>query len=98
MVSIKCRLTESIELKIGTGYSQYLFHHGLGFGTLYGELAEFVAKRDDLHIIAVGVFHDPCHILVNIGSIDHKEEIVVATLVDKKIVHDAPLGVAHHAV
>ena len=42
--------------------------------------------------------HNPLFILVDVGGIDNKEEIVVSPLVDKQIVDYAPVVVQHHAV
>ena len=40
----------------------------------------------------------PCPVLVDIGGIDHEEEVVLAHLVDEQVVDRSTVLVAHHAV
>ena len=40
----------------------------------------------------------PRPILINIGGIDHEEEVIVAHLIDKQIIDSAPILIAHHTI
>ena len=70
----------------------------LGTWTLDGDFAVVGALVLDLDIESLGVAHDPFDVLVDIGGVYHKEELIVAHLIYKQVVDRAAVLVAHHAV
>ncbi len=78
--------------------AENIFHHIFGKRSLDGELAQFIAEVIHLDIESFSTFFHPCYILVDIRRIDNEEEIIFATLVNKKVVNGASVRVQHHAV
>ena len=65
---------------------------------LHSDLAVVGAFVSDGHVIALGVALDPSDILVDVGSVDYEEVLVVVHLVDEQVIYSAAVFVAHHAV
>ena len=65
---------------------------------MYGYLTIKVATVLEVDVKACGMLLHPCPVLVDIGSIDDEEEVVLAHLVDQQIVDGTTILVAHHTI
>ena len=54
-----------------------------------------MVKRD---VEACCMFAHPSNILVDIGCIDNKEEIILSHLVHKQVVNCSAVGIEHHTI
>ncbi len=62
-------------------------------------LSPVVGIIDHLHIIAFGLSENPLIILVNVGRIDYKQEMVWLELpVNQQVIHHASVRMKHHSV
>ena len=89
---------ECVENEVGSVDFEHALQHGFAVGTLYGELTVDVALVVNLHVEVFSVFHNPSHVLIDIGGVDNEEKVVFAHLVHQQVVDGATVGVEHHAV
>ena len=87
-----------IERQVVADQTENRLHDLLGLRTLYGQLTVVVAAVVDVDVEALGVVGNPGIVLVDVGSIDGKEEAVVGKSADAGVVDGAAIGIAHHAV
>ena len=96
-----CQLVNNlgrVELQFLAGQSEHFFNDGFCLGALYGKLAVVVALVVKVDIEAFHLLLHPCNILVDIGCIDDKEEIIITHLIDEQVIHGATIGVEHHSI
>ena len=87
-----------IECEVSTLVPEHLLHYSLGLRSLYSELSVIVRDIPHVDIEALGVLCHPCPVLVDIGSVDDDEEVVVTHLVDEEVIDCSAISVKHHAV
>ena len=78
--------------------AQHFFDHGFGLGALHCELAVEVALVVKPYVEALHLLLHPLNVLVDVGGVNDKEEIVVAHLIDEEVINGAAVGIEHHAV
>ena len=81
-----------------TGKTQHTFHDILCLRSLYGNLTIEVTAVLQIDVEACGMLLHPSPVLINVGSIDDKEEIVLSHLIHQQVVHRTTILVAHHAI
>ena len=91
-------LLEGVEHELGTVQAERGQHQRLCLGSLDGELGVVVALVLGLGVEALDLLLNPGVVLVDVGSVDDEEEVVLAHLIDEQVIHSAAVGIEHHAV
>ena len=89
---------KGVEHQIGGINAKHLLQHVFAIRPLHSELTVDIALVVHLHVEILSVLFNPRHIFVDVGSINHQEEMVVAHFVHQQIVDGATVFVEHHPV
>ena len=98
VVAIVINHLEGIECQVGAVEFENIHHGLLGLGTLHCYLSVALALVLDFHVKLSSLLVDPSHVLVDVGSIDNEEVVVLAHGVNQEVVDGATVGVKHHAI
>ena len=52
----------------------------------------------DVHVVALSLLVNPSHVFIDVGGVNHNEEVAVGHLIHQQVVDHATVRVAHHAV
>ena len=87
-----------VEHQFFASQAEHFLNHGFRFRTLHGKLSVVVALVVDVHVVALSLFVNPSHVFIDVGGVNHNEEVAVGHLIHQQVVDHATVRVAHHAV
>ena len=98
IVAIIVNTLEGIESQVGAVEIENSLHGFLGLWTLYCNLPVALALVVDFHVKLCSLLVNPSHVLVDIGSIDNEEVVILAHGVNQQVVNSTTVRIEHHAI
>ena len=98
VIAIIVNTLEGVECQVGAIKVENSLHGLFGLGTLNCDLSVALALVFNLHIKVCSLLVNPSHVLVDIGSIDNEEVVVLAHGVNQQVVNGATIRIKHHTI
>ena len=97
-VTLEANGLDGVECEFGALQSKHLLNHLLRVGTLHRQLSVEVGAVLYVDVITLGMLSHPCPVLVDVCGIDDDEEVILAHLIHKEVIHRTTVLIAHHAI